>query len=113
MTAVAPDAIGVPKIAVRGLHKSFGHLKVLREVDLLVEPGAVVVIIGPSGSGKSTLLRCISRLERFESGVIEVDGVPIAAGTHAARRERWTRTDRRRCAARSAWCSSNSTCSRT
>jgi ABC-type polar amino acid transport system ATPase subunit len=70
------------KIAVHGLHKSFGHLKVLRDIDLLVEPGEVVVIIGPSGSGKSTLLRCISRLERFERGVIEVDGVAIAAGTH-------------------------------
>jgi ABC-type polar amino acid transport system ATPase subunit len=86
MTAQLPalsEGNGVPKIAIRGLHKSFGHLKVLREVDLLVEPGEVVVIIGPSGSGKSTLLRCISRLERFEAGVIEVDGVPIAAGTHA------------------------------
>ena len=81
-------ANGVPKIAIRGLHKSFGHLKVLREVDLLVEPGEVVVIIGPSGSGKSTLLRCISRLERFEAGVIEVDGVAIAAGTHQAQAEK-------------------------
>ena len=111
--AAAGQVNGVPKIAIRGLHKSFGHLKVLREVDLLVEPGEVVVIIGPSGSGKSTLLRCISRLERFEAGVIEVDGVAIAAGRHAGHAGRSTRTDRRRCAARSAWCSSRSTCSRT
>jgi ABC-type polar amino acid transport system ATPase subunit len=78
----ATAAAETPKIAVRGLHKSFGQLKVLRDVDLLVEPGEVVVIIGPSGSGKSTMLRCISRLEKFEQGVIEVDGVAIAAGTH-------------------------------
>jgi ABC-type polar amino acid transport system ATPase subunit len=70
------------KIAIRGLDKSFGRLHVLRKVDLAVDAGEVVVIIGPSGSGKSTLLRCVSRLERFEGGVIEVDGVPIAVGTN-------------------------------
>jgi ABC-type polar amino acid transport system ATPase subunit len=77
--SAGPD---VPKIAIRGLNKSFGRLKVLRDVDLVVPPGEVVVIIGPSGSGKSTLLRCVSQLERFESGAIEVDGVPITIGTH-------------------------------
>ena len=87
---------GTPKIAIRGLNKSFGRLQVLRDVDLLVTPGEVVVIIGPSGSGKSTLLRCVSRLERFESGVIEVDGVPIAVGTRADRVEQ---VDRERAAA--------------
>ena len=87
---------GTPKIAIRGLTKSFGRLQVLRDVDLLVTAGEVVVIIGPSGSGKSTLLRCVSRLERFESGVIEVDGVPIAVGTHETRVER---VDRERAAA--------------
>jgi ABC-type polar amino acid transport system ATPase subunit len=76
------------KVAIRGLNKSFGRLQVLRDVDLLVGSGEVAVIIGPSGSGKSTLLRCISRLERFESGVIEVDGVPIAVGTQEQRLER-------------------------
>ena len=74
----------VPKIEVRRLNKSFGRLQVLRDIDLVVTPGEVVVIIGPSGSGKSTLLRCVSRLERFEGGVIEVDGVPIALGTGEA-----------------------------
>ncbi len=85
--AAATGAGAIFKIAIRGLCKSFGHLRVLRDVDLNVVSGEVVVIIGPSGSGKSTLLRCISRLERFEAGVIEVDGVPIAVGTQASQTE--------------------------
>ncbi|RIQ14513.1 amino acid ABC transporter ATP-binding protein [Jiangella rhizosphaerae] len=60
-----------------GLHKSFGDLEVLRGVDLTVEPGQVVCVIGPSGSGKSTLLRCVNRLEEPTSGEIRVEGIDI------------------------------------
>ncbi|MFD9162679.1 amino acid ABC transporter ATP-binding protein [Streptomyces sp. NPDC059558] len=61
-------------VEVRGVHKSFGPLEVLRGVDLLVRPGEVTVILGPSGSGKSTLLRTINHLEKVDRGWISVDG---------------------------------------
>jgi polar amino acid transport system ATP-binding protein len=64
-------------IRVRDLHKSFGDLEVLRGIDLRVEPGEVVCVIGPSGSGKSTLLRCINLLERPTSGEIFVGDVEV------------------------------------
>lgn len=64
-------------IEIKNLHKSFGDLKVLRGVDMNVEQGQVVVIIGPSGSGKSTVLRCINKLEVPTSGTIIVDGFDI------------------------------------
>ena len=56
------------------VHKSFGHVEVLKGVDLVVEPSQVVCVIGPSGSGKSTLLRCVNHLEVTTSGAILVDG---------------------------------------
>ncbi|MFJ6754463.1 MULTISPECIES: amino acid ABC transporter ATP-binding protein [unclassified Streptomyces] len=61
-------------VDVRGVHKSFGPLEVLRGVDLLVRAGEVTVILGPSGSGKSTLLRTINHLEKVDRGWISVDG---------------------------------------
>jgi ABC-type polar amino acid transport system ATPase subunit len=57
-------------VEVRGLHKHFGHLHVLRGIDLTVERGEVLVIIGPSGSGKSTLLRCLNFLEQYDAGEV-------------------------------------------
>ncbi|MEU4835136.1 amino acid ABC transporter ATP-binding protein [Streptosporangium sp. NPDC023615] len=63
-------------IQVKGLNKWFGDHHVLRDVDLDVAAGEVVVVIGPSGSGKSTLCRCLNRLETAGSGEILVDGVP-------------------------------------
>jgi len=69
-----------PIIRVRGLHKCFGKLHVIRGVDLDVEVGEVVVIIGPSGGGKSTFLRCLNFLEEPTAGTIEIDGVVIPAG---------------------------------
>jgi polar amino acid transport system ATP-binding protein len=56
------------------VHKSFGHLEVLKGIDFEVAPGEVSVIIGPSGSGKSTFLRCINHLEKINAGRIYVDG---------------------------------------
>ena len=64
-------------VTVTDLHKSFGPLEVLRGIDLQVNRGEVVCIIGPSGSGKSTLLRCVNLLEEPNSGSVVVDGVEL------------------------------------
>ena len=67
-------------IRIEHLHKSFHHGRVvaLDDVSLCVPQGQVTVIIGPSGSGKSTLLRCINYLEVPDSGLVMVDGIPLA-----------------------------------
>ena len=62
---------------LEGVHKSFGDLHVLRGVDMSVDRGSVVCVIGPSGSGKSTLLRCINMLEPPEAGRIFLEGKEI------------------------------------
>ena len=64
-------------ILFKNVHKWFGKLHVLNDINLEVEKGEVVVICGPSGSGKSTLIRCINRLEPIKSGQIIVDGIPV------------------------------------
>jgi polar amino acid transport system ATP-binding protein len=64
-----------PIIKIENIHKHFGKVQALRGVNLNVNRGEVVVIVGPSGSGKSTLLRCINRLEEYDSGKITVDGI--------------------------------------
>lgn len=61
-------------IRIRDLHKSFGSLDVLKGIDLDIEEGEIVAVIGPSGSGKSTLLRCINYLECPQRGSIMIDG---------------------------------------
>lgn len=66
-------------IKIRNLSKSFGELKVLKDINLEVKKGQVVAIIGPSGTGKSTLLRCINYLEEPEEGEIEIDGFKVNA----------------------------------
>ncbi|MFC5033610.1 amino acid ABC transporter ATP-binding protein [Streptomyces sp. SID13666] len=66
-----------PLIVLSGVNKHFGQLHVLRDIDLTVGRGEVVVVIGPSGSGKSTLCRAINRLEPVESGTITIDGRPL------------------------------------
>ena len=68
-----------PLVLLEGVQKSFGALQVLFDIDLTVQPGEVVVVIGPSGSGKSTLCRCINRLETIEAGRIEIDGRELPA----------------------------------
>lgn len=73
-------------IRINDLHKMFGSNRVLRGVDLQVNRGEVVVILGPSGSGKSTLLRCINYLETFEQGNVFIEGKAIGritAGGHS------------------------------
>ena len=68
---------GEPLVALEHVDKWFGELHVLRDIDLSVNRGEVVVVIGPSGSGKSTLCRTINRLETIDKGVIKLDGQPL------------------------------------
>ncbi|MFT4172371.1 MAG: amino acid ABC transporter ATP-binding protein [Rhodocyclaceae bacterium] len=67
-------------VRIDGLHKHFGSNHVLKGIDLRIEEGEVVAIIGRSGSGKSTLLRSINGLETFDDGLVEVDGERLHAG---------------------------------
>ena len=66
-----------PIVDARGIHKHFGHLHVLKGVDLGVAERELVFVIGPSGSGKSTLLRCLNRLEQPSEGSVIVDGIDL------------------------------------
>jgi ABC-type polar amino acid transport system ATPase subunit len=70
---------GLPRnvIEFHQVNKWFGSLHVLRNIDLNIEAGEVVVVCGPSGSGKSTLIRCINRLETIQSGELTVDGLSL------------------------------------
>lgn len=61
-------------LRIEGLEKSFGDLQVLKGIDLEIDRGEVVCIIGASGSGKSTLLRCVNLLEEADAGSIWFDG---------------------------------------
>jgi glutamate transport system ATP-binding protein len=65
---------GTPMISMKAVDKHFGELHVLKNINLDVDRGQVVVVLGPSGSGKSTLCRTINRLEPIDSGTIEIDG---------------------------------------
>jgi polar amino acid transport system ATP-binding protein len=73
-------------VEITGLHKSFGQNEVLKGIDLQVQAGEVIAIIGRSGSGKSTLLRCINGLETFQAGALSVDGRPLLHGNAQAMR---------------------------
>ena len=75
-------------IRLEKVSKSFGTLQVLRDIDLEIARGEVVVVVGPSGSGKSTLLRVLNHLEDFDSGTIYLDGKPVFAYTENGRRVR-------------------------
>ncbi|MBP2638896.1 MAG: glnQ 3 [Firmicutes bacterium] len=66
-------------ISIKNLHKKFGNLHVLKDINAHISEQEVVVIIGPSGSGKSTLLRCINFLEQPTDGEIVVDGIPLTS----------------------------------
>src|SRR5699024_7782601 len=72
-----PPPTTEPLVEMRGVNKFFGELHVLKDIDLTVHRGEVVVVIGPSGSGKSTLCRTVNRLETISSGEIVVDGTPL------------------------------------
>jgi polar amino acid transport system ATP-binding protein len=70
--------MSAPILELIGLRKAYGDLAVLRGIDLRVEPGELVCVIGPSGSGKSSMLRCCNRLESSTGGQIIFDGTDIA-----------------------------------
>jgi glutamate transport system ATP-binding protein len=70
-------AKGEPLVVLDDVNKWFGDLHVLRDIDLTIHRGEVVVVIGPSGSGKSTLCRAINRLETIDQGSISLDGEPL------------------------------------
>ncbi|MFL1379273.1 MULTISPECIES: amino acid ABC transporter ATP-binding protein [unclassified Nocardiopsis] len=77
-----------PLVVLENVNKHFGDLHVLRDINLTVNSGEVVVVIGPSGSGKSTLCRTINRLETIDAGVITLDDQPLPAEGRALARLR-------------------------
>jgi polar amino acid transport system ATP-binding protein len=74
-----------PMVKAEGLCKYFGHVQVLRGIDLEVAPGEVACVIGPSGSGKSTFLRCINHLEKINAGRLWVDGRLVGYREHGGK----------------------------
>ncbi len=76
-TDAMPPPTTEPLVELHDVNKHFGELHVLKDINLTVHRGEVVVVIGPSGSGKSTLCRTINRLETIDSGQILVDGTPL------------------------------------
>jgi glutamine transport system ATP-binding protein len=77
-------------VEFKSVTKNFAHLTVLEDIDLRIEAGEMVVVLGPSGSGKSTMLRCINALEKISSGDLLVDGLSVkgrAADIHKIRLE--------------------------
>jgi polar amino acid transport system ATP-binding protein len=66
-------------VVINGLHKYFGPIEAVKDVNLLIKRGEVVLIVGPSGSGKSTVLRCINHLEVPTAGEVYIDGVHLEA----------------------------------
>ena len=64
-------------IEIKNLNKWYGDFHVLKDVNLTIKKGEIIVVCGPSGSGKSTLIRCINYLEQFQEGSIIVDGIEL------------------------------------
>ncbi|MCB0031816.1 MAG: amino acid ABC transporter ATP-binding protein, partial [Anaerolineales bacterium] len=77
MEGPAPTAV-TDVIVCRDVHKWYGEFEALKGVNLTVNSGEVVVIIGPSGSGKSTFIRCMNRLEEHQEGRIIIDGIELS-----------------------------------
>ncbi len=77
MTDAAVASAEDPVINIQAMHKWYGEFHVLKDINLSVDKGEVLVICGPSGSGKSTLIRCINRLEEYQKGLISVDGIAL------------------------------------
>ena len=86
-TPVAPVAAkaseGATVLSVRGASKRFGVVSALEDFDLDVRRGEVLALLGDNGAGKSTLIKCLNGVHRLDSGVIEMDGVPVAIRTPA------------------------------
>ena len=77
MTDAAVATAEDPVIHIQAMHKWYGDFHVLKDINLSVDKGEVLVICGPSGSGKSTMIRCINRLEEYQKGLISVDGIAL------------------------------------
>ncbi len=77
---------GRPLVVLDSVNKWFGDLHVLKDINLTVDRGEVLVVIGPSGSGKSTLCRTINRLEPIDKGSITIDGVSLTIAASRGRR---------------------------
>jgi glutamate transport system ATP-binding protein len=77
--ASASNSSPQPLVSLKNVNKHFGELHVLKDINLEVSRGEVVVVIGPSGSGKSTLCRAINRLETIDNGEIRIDGKEMPA----------------------------------
>ena len=80
------EAVAAAAVRIQGLRKSYGEHEVLKGIDLDVQAGEVIAIIGKSGSGKSTLLRCINGLETFQHGSLQVQGQALVYKDQAAMR---------------------------
>ncbi|HBH39431.1 MAG TPA: sulfonate ABC transporter ATP-binding protein, partial [Curvibacter sp.] len=74
---MSQDTQGGVRLEIRGLSKSYGQRQVLREADLVIEPGEFVAIVGRSGCGKSTLLRLVAGLEPASAGQLKLDGQSV------------------------------------
>jgi polar amino acid transport system ATP-binding protein len=85
LTDVVGDGAGRPMVKAEQVHKSFGHVEVLKGIELEVAPREVMCIIGPSGSGKSTFLRCINHLEKIDAGRLWVDGRLVGYREHGGK----------------------------
>ncbi|MFY7778498.1 MAG: amino acid ABC transporter ATP-binding protein [Elstera sp.] len=85
--AADPAPYQAPIVQITALRKSYGTTEVLKGIDLSVERGEVIAIIGKSGSGKSTLLRCINGLETFQDGALTVDGKDLVHDSATAMRD--------------------------
>ncbi len=77
-------------IEIRDMNKYFGDLHVLKDINLTVEKGEKVVVIGPSGSGKSTLIRCMNYLEEPTTGEVLIDGTPLTKKNHVEMARKYT-----------------------
>lgn len=87
------NATTQPIVSMQKLNKHFGSLHVLKDIDLTITPGEVVVVIGASGSGKSTLIRCINGLEEFQQGALDVDGKTLLPHGKSGRALQQIRTE--------------------
>jgi heme exporter protein A len=81
-----PSCDGQPLLAASGIRRTFGRLRVLRDVDLTLAPGEILAVAGPNGAGKSTLLRVLAGLMRPTAGEVRVLGRPLGGDAAAARR---------------------------
>lgn len=81
------STLAPPLLRVRGLHRRFGDLEVISDLDLDVEAGRALALTGPNGSGKSTALRCIAGADQPTGGTVELDGTPLDERSATVRRD--------------------------